>query len=180
MKRLVTCTALLLTSLTLAAQNGDKAATPTQLRIIQTTIPAACPISMSAQQGVWDHTIKVRQGEQPHPPQPFGQRIFLTLADAHPARIVSAIVAVHGTTGKNHMLQAVDSASGSNATRTLTAAFTKQADNSVSADIYLPGFTSVTSLELQQVSYADGSTWKLSNANVCSVTPDPMMLIAAH
>ena len=180
MKRLVVCSALLLTSLTLAAQNGDKTNTLTQIRILPPNSAATCPVNMSARQGVWDHTIKVRQGEQQRPPQPFGQRILLTLADAHPSRIVSATVTVHGTTGKNHMLQAVDSASGANATTTLTAAFTKQGDGSVSADIYVPGFTSVTSLELQQVSYADGSTLKINGSNACRVAPDPMMLIAAH
>lgn len=180
MKRVVVCTALLLTSLTLAAQNADKTNTLPQIQILPPNSTAVCPVSMSARQGIWDHTIKVRQGEQQHPPQPFGQRILLSLVDAHPARIVSATVAVHGTTGKNHMLQTVDSASGANATTTVTASFTKQGDGSVSADIYVPGFTSVTSLELQQVSYADGSTWKIDSSNACRVAPDPMMLIAAH
>jgi len=45
------------------------------------------------------------------------------------------------------------------------------------ADLWLPGFTSVTSIELMEVTYADGSAWKISGSNVCRVQPNPLMLI---
>ncbi len=58
---------------------------------------------MVANQGVWDHTIRVRKGQQEKVIQPFGQRIFLTLNDSHRASIVAATVKVYGLTATNRM-----------------------------------------------------------------------------
>jgi hypothetical protein len=160
---------LLCGSLTLAAQNS---ATP---RI--KTVPA-CPIDMQANQGVWDHTIRVRETDKEQVLQPFGQRLSLILKDSHSARIQTATVRVDGLTGKNQMLQTDVRTSNADGIRTMTVRFASQDDGRVAADLWIPGFTSVTSIELLEVSYADGSTWKISGSNVCSVKPDPLMLIS--
>lgn len=205
MKRIAIVFLLVLTSLPLAAQNGGTSygvagpaelgqspnggsnAAGRQFKLDQSrvgdlwdavgTVPA-CPINMRATQGVWDHTRKVRGFDDGITRTPFGQRILLTLIDARPARIVSATVLVRGLNGKNHMVQTAG-AQAANATKTLTVTFARQEDGSVLGDLYVPGFTSVSSVVLQRVTYADGSTW-ISSANVCRVTPDPMMLIAEH
>ena len=65
------------------------------------------------------------------------------------------------------------------ATKILTVSFSAD-DGSASADVHVPGFTSVSSVELQQVTYADGSTWKMSSSSFCRVAPDPLMLVAEH
>lgn len=175
MKSLAVCTALLLTSLTLAAQDSSR----NKIILLPPQIPV-CPISMQAHQGVWDHTIRVRDGQQQQI-SPFGQRLSLTLVDQHPSRILSATVRVRGLNGRSHMVQAVGSANDdSNATRTMSIKFSANPDNSVTGDLYAPGFTSIMSVELLQVTYEDGSTWKISGSNVCRVAPDPMMLIAGH
>lgn len=178
MKRITAVLACLLTSLTLAAQNaGQPKAT---ILVLPSLAPSACPIGMQARQGVWDHTIRVRQGDHEKLIQPFGQRFFLTLKDSHPARIVSATLRVHGTTGKNRIIQTAGVNNFSaEATRILKVPFTAE-DGAVSADVYVPGFTSVSSVELQEVTYANGAAWKMSASGVCRVTPDPLMLVAQH
>lgn len=164
-------------SLTLAAQNSPRTTT----RILPlNSLPGACPIDMYARQGVWDHTIRIREGEHQQSHAPFGQRIFLTLVDKRPVQIVAATIIVRGLTGKNRVLQTAGSANDFVAARIIRATFTKQPDGSVSADIYVPGLTSVTSLELQDVSFADGSTRKFNSSSMCRVAPDPFMLVAAH
>jgi len=55
-----------------------------------------------------------------------------------------------------------------------------QKPDGVYSDLYVPGFTSVSSIELLDVSYGDGRVWKIGGSSVCRVTPDPMMLIANH
>ena len=209
MKGIAVASLLVLSSLTLAAQSGGtsyavagpeslaqnlndsnqarrqfKLQNPERfklqdLRQMVGAVPA-CPIGMRASQGVWDHTMKVRNFDREITKAPFGQRILLTLIDARPANIVSATVLVRGLNGKNHMVKTADARSGPNAARTLHVTFTKGQDNDVSADLYVPGFTSVSSVQLQQVTYADGSTWRTSGTKFCRVTPDPMMLIAEH
>jgi hypothetical protein len=66
------------------------------------------------------------------------------------------------------------------AIRTMRIAFTSEKDGSVSSDLYVSGFTSVTAVQLIEVSYADGSVWKTSAPASCRVAPDPLMLIAEH
>jgi hypothetical protein len=145
------------------------------------TLPGiGCPIGMAADQGVWDHTIRVHQGKEKLA-QPFGQRIILTLNDAHSATIVSATVNVRGLTARNHMVQAAgDVNSNGEASRKLSVTFAANGKGRVTGDLYIPGFTAVNSIELLQVSYSDGRVWRIGAGNVCRVKPDPMMLIANH
>jgi hypothetical protein len=140
-----------------------------------------CPIGMAADQGVWDHTIRVHQGQRDKLAQPFGQRIILTLSDAHSATIVAATVNVRGLTARNHMVQtAGDGKSNGEALRTLSVTFAANGKGRATGDLYIPGFTAVNSIELLQVSYNDGRVWRIGAGNVCRVKPDPMMLIANH
>ena len=176
--------------LTLSAQNGSFGTagpetlpapgqspfSTTVLELPFDSIPA-CPIGMHARHGVWDHTMAVHRGGEQFR-GPFGQRIFLTLTDGHPAKIVAATVLVRGFNGKNRMMQ-TGSAEG-NATKTLRTGFIELAKNTFSADLYVSGFTAVTSVKLQDVTYSDGSTWHADQSNPCRVAPDPLMLIAGH
>jgi hypothetical protein len=56
--------------------------------------------------------------------------------------------------------------------------FGSRGTGGVSGDLYIPGFTSVSSIDLIEVSYGGGKTWTIGDASACRVTPDPMMLIA--
>jgi len=179
MKSLAIVLALLVSPLTLAAQNVVKNDQPVVV-INGSALGNDCPIGMHASQGVWDHTIRVRQGQQEQKIQPFGQRIFLSLVDQNPAPIISATVKVRGLTGKNRMLQteSVGSVNG-DGMKVMKITFVQKQDG-VSSDLYVPGFTSVTSIELLEVSYGDGKVWKIGYSGVCRVKPDGMMLIANH
>lgn len=178
MKRIAVVLASFLTTLTLAAQNPSQS--KSTIVILPTQTIPACPVDMQARQGLWDHTLRVREGEQETIIHPFGQRFFLTLKDPHSARIVSATLRVHGTTGRSRMVQtAASNNTSANAMKILTVPFTAD-DGADRADVHVPGFTSVSSVELQEVTYANGSTWKMSSSSFCRVAPDPMMLIAEH
>ena len=175
-KHPVVCLALLFSSLTLAAQNGGK--TDGHVPVFR-GIPVGneCPISMRASQAVWDHLVAVKKG---FGNQKFGQRILLTLVDSPPAPIVSAAIKVRGLTGKNQIMQAGSGNADGDGVKTLNITFMKNRDGSVYGDLYAPGFTSVSSVDLLEVSYDDGRVWRIGGSNVCRVKPDPVMLIAAH
>ena len=174
---------LLLCSLPSVAQSQSSAATiilPADLPA-NATFVGSCPVSMDARQGIWDHTILVKNGQSSIRLEKFGQHISLTLGDLHSARIVDATVKVLGLSGRNRMLNTGASADASpDASRILHLTAFTAAQNGVSAELYAPGFTSITSIQLLAITYANGSTWTAPHAKVCRVTPDPLMLIANH
>ena len=93
--------------------------------------------------------------------QPFGQRIFLSLVDQNSAPIVSATVKVRGLTGKSRMLQTESFVSvNGDGMKIIKITFVQKQDG-VSSDLYVPGFTSVSSIDLLEVSYGDGKVWKI-------------------
>ena len=195
MPRAALLTTFLVTSLTLAAQNtssqpANAASQPNfklqpPLVVNPPNLQALgfplfnCSVSMHATQGVWDHTIRVRNGKV-EIQQPFGQRIFLTLKGSHPARIIAATVRVRGLNGKNRVVETpATTDENSNAMRTMRVTFSEENDGSFSSDIRVPGFTAVSSVQLLDVSYDDGTVMKSSGPPACNTTqPDPFMLIS--
>lgn len=190
--------ALLIAPFTLAAQNTnsqpDNAAArpnfklqtplvvnPPNFQVLSTAgVPILnCPVSMHATQGVWDHTIRVRNGDQEEVRQPFGQRIFLNMKDSHPARIIAATVRVRGLNGKDRVVETpVTTDQNWNAMRTMRVKFTEEIDGSFSSDLRIPGFTAISSVQLLEVSYDDGAVSKPSGPPACNlIQPDPLMLI---
>ena len=204
MKRAAVPFVLLLTSFTLAAQNSPSPQSGTEAVAPQfqmqppplTTGPkfrvnphappfqlqrslidpefSACPVSLRASQGIWSHTIAVKKGLGD---EKTGQHIILTLNDA-PSSVLTATIRVRGLNGTNHALKTpVTTGENWNTSKTMNVTFTDQGGNTAEGDLWIPGFTSVSSIQLLIVSYADGFTWKSSASNVCRVQPDPMMLI---
>lgn len=177
MKTVASVLVLLFSSFTVAAQAKTQAPIVVNLGNLHGN---SCPVGMTANQGVWDHTMRVRQGQQEKTAH-FGQRILLTLSDASSATIMAATVRVHGLTGKNRVVQAAPGpGSDGEATKTMELNFAASQKGAVTGDLYIPGFTAVNSIELVQVSYSDGRVWRIGADSVCRVTPDPMMLIANH
>ena len=189
MTRAGTAIALLLSPFALIAQNGSASAAASfgvagpengQFTLVapQPGSIAACPIGMQANQGVWNHRITIRNGDKDRVLQPFGQKISLTLKDPRHARITAATVRVHGLTGKNRIMQAGNQAAASDAARTIHLSFGTQSESGVTGTLWIPGFTAISFIELQEVSYADGSAWRTSVTRLCRVQPDPLMLVS--
>lgn len=174
---------LLLSSIALVAQNGYSSGTPMPSDALTGTIVypgsgGACPVAMHASQGVWDHTIRVREGDKKRFDQPYGQRISLNLRGSESNRIVTATIRVRGWNGKHRILSTPTELHQSwNAVKTLKVQFVEEKDGSVSGDLWISGFTAVDSLQLIDLAYADGRIWKPSSSAACRVRPDPLMLI---
>jgi hypothetical protein len=131
---------------------------------------------MLAQQRLGDHLLAAHNLQSPIT---FGQKIALTLTDK---RITSAQVTVHGLVPKGRLVQSTASPENSfgRGTRSLTVSFTSGQDDAVSADLALPGLTAVISIELDTLTYADGTVWHVSADRPCRVAPDPLMLITSR
>jgi hypothetical protein len=148
-------------------------------------LPAStCPVSMHALQGRGSGLVAVRDEK---PIEGSSQRVHLILSNPRSAVVAGAKVKVFGLSGKNrlertsaHSLDLTNREGASDLARTLDVTFAPEGDKDVSTDLVLPGFTSVRSIELESLTYKDGSTWAVAGQQACHVAPDAMMLIAAH
>lgn len=146
-------------------------------------LPApTCPVSMHALQGAGTGLVAVH-GDQRM--AGFSQRIHLILTKPKSTKIAVAKVKVFGLSGKNRVERASANQLGLtnqqpafDLTRTLDVTFTPEGERDVATDLVLPGFTSVLSIQLESLTYKDGSTWTVAGRQACRVAPDPMMLVA--
>jgi hypothetical protein len=175
MKHWVPClSAIVFVSATVFAQSPDRGAPvrPSTLTLQAAPASGGCPISMSAQHRSNPSLMSARDAT----PQPLAQRIHLTAnGESDSSGILSIKVTVRGTTPKARMLP-TSQAGPPDAAMT----FDLRADrvNAVASDLLLRGFTSVQAIDLESVTYADGSNWVASAARSCSITPDNLMLIS--
>jgi hypothetical protein len=175
---------LLLGSTMLAAQSDSAQSAvngivrPDSNAVIYLSGPT-CPVSMRALQGSgFGGLVKVR-GEPPVSGP--AQRIHLILANPKAAKVASASVIVLGLSPRSHVERALSNlVRPPDVTRTLEVRFNPEEEKSVAADLLLPGFTAVISLELQSMTYQDGTTWSVAGRRACQVAPDPLMLIAGR
>jgi len=153
-------------------------------------VPAGldCPVSMHAQQqsGIGTLTARDDRGESRRQ-SGVAQHIRLILGDAgnsakgNSAKIVSAKVTVRGTSPKWRMTPTVlNQDTSPDAKKTLALTFNVDGSEGASANLVLPGFTSVTSIILDSLTYADGSIWRPSNGRGCRTAPDLLMLVDAR
>lgn len=139
---------------------------------------SSCPVSLRALQGSGTGLLAVRGQKEING---IVQRIHLVLANGKSLQVESARVRVRGLSGKSRIARAeftMDSAP--DMTRTLQAAFSLESDTEVSADLLLPGFTSVSSVALVSITYKDGSTWSVPGRQFCQVSPDYVMRVASR
>jgi hypothetical protein len=145
-----------------------------------------CPVSMQAKQRGTTQMVKTGRNDGPAQRDfmpPPAQHIHLVLRGfAKDKPVTAATVEARGRSGRGRIdnTRHAPGDEQSDLRRTLDVGFTGNSDGSVSADLDLPAFTTVNAIQLQSITYSDGSTWKLDNRNVCTVAPDPLMLIAGR
>lgn len=167
-----------------AAQGPIQGQTPAQ-SVLQISPPADrdCPVSMRAQQRPGGDILVARDGQR----HPLAQRIHLILGDsANPAKVVAATVTVRGTNGKPRAITTVPLLDGARAqnesgmtAKTLDLRFDLAGNGEASTDLSLSGFTSVTSIRLDSLTFADGTIWVPANGQSCRTAPDPFMLVSS-
>jgi hypothetical protein len=168
----------------LLPNDGKQAKGSSETTCVNVFIPG-CPIDMHVRQGIGGGMIAVDDNGVKR--RDFAQRLRLFLKDLQSGksgqRIVSAIVTVHGLNGKARWVPLADgpgengSLTSGNMARTLAVSMGDWGDPGVSGDFRLPGFTSIRSVDLQSVTYDDGSTWRVSAGQTCRVVPDSLMLV---
>ena len=175
--------AFLLGSAALAAQTTVPLKDhPGQATVIQAAPPSgACPVSLRAQQAPGGDRIVVNGVL----PTGTAQNLHLIVSAPGSRRVVAANVTVRGFSNKTRVLQTTQSGNSGDAAKTLDVRFPvgpdpATSDKEISADLAVPGLTAVTVIDLNSVTYSDGSTWKLAAGSKCRSWIDGVMLVSGH
>ena len=137
----------------------------------------ACPVAMRLTQGGNGDLLAASAGK----PADRGptQMIRIVLLQNKSSKITAMNVVANGISLKPHYL----SVSGDGRPEMSRPLHVDVADGDApdegAADLVLKGFTSVRSIDLKSLTYADGSTWT-SGERVCRATPDLLMRVDAR
>jgi hypothetical protein len=165
---------LLLSCAALAAQSANQ----NQPIVVQSPPQtASCPVSMRAQHAAGGDLLAVNSSH----PKGIGQSLHLTVTSQDSNQIASATVTVRGLTPKGRVTQTLAAQNdASDAEKTIDVKFSPGPGKSASADIWVPAMSAVKAIDMQSVTYADDSTWKLPPEKTCRTFPDPVMLISGR
>jgi hypothetical protein len=141
----------------------------------------ACPVGLRALHGADGNIRKVDKNR----PGGIAQLLHLIITSRDSRQIVEARLRVRGTSGKGRVDRAQSdqnsaSGGGMDATRNVTARFRPGGDNEIVADAWVPGLTSVLQVDVNAVTFADGSMKQFGAADGCRFTPEHVMLIAGE
>jgi hypothetical protein len=104
--------------------------------------------------------------------------IHLILINLSPQSIVSAQVVVHGFSNKRRYVPL--SGADPDLAKTVEVALDVQGNGQASRNLSLSHFTAITAVDVNEITYADGATWRTSSPGACSASPDLFMLVNAE
>ncbi len=120
--------------------------------------------------------------EKTAPPAGQNQQVQLSVSNPSFRDIVGVQMTVHGLSSKWRTVPLSLVSAAPDLSKTIDVALDLKGNGHVAKDLSLRHFTTVTSIDLTSITYADGSTWHASHTSesgACSITPDPLMLISA-
>jgi hypothetical protein len=142
--------------------------------------PANCPVGLqverrpglSEQRNAQGPTINRRVE-----PGVLYQRLHLIMTNLLSRDITSAEITAHGFSDKSRTILLSNAAP--DLAKPVNVALDVKGMGRASSDLALSHFTAVTSIDVDSVTYADGSTWHASSPGACSVTPSMIMRVSA-
>ena len=151
-------------------------------------IGSDCPVSMQLEQRLGDQLVTVQDDGRVYKAP--ATQLMLTIAPGSPAssrptplRVAAATAIAYGFGGQPRAELVYPSPGSrgngsSGPTRNLRLQFNANDGSSV-AKLWLSGFGAVRSLELNSITWSDGSNWKPARGESCTVTPSLFMLVGA-
>jgi hypothetical protein len=138
--------------------------------------PGTCPVSLHARHAGGGEMWKV----DGVPINGISQMLHLIVTNPDSRRVVAANVTVRGFADKGRLLPAMSTQDGSDAAKTLDVKFPSGPGKETTTELRVPGLTAVTVIDLNSVTYSDGSSWKLAPGNSCRSWVDGLMLVSSH
>jgi hypothetical protein len=147
-------------------------------------VGADCPLDMQASHGagapIAEPAINGTPMEPWTPNPTLDHRIHLVMINLRSHDIVGAQITAHGFGDKWKAIDLENSSQAPDLAKTLDVVLDVKGMGRASSDLSLSRFTAVTSIDLNSITYADGSIWHTSSAGACRITPDLIMLVAAR
>ncbi len=155
------------------------AQTPKSASALLVAPPASqgCPVDLSANRLSGLEIVRVKPGEiQPRLTMHVIFRPAIESVSPSASAIVSAKVTLHGMAGS--AVVSAGSGLSSDATEDLTVLPAAEAGRVYRGTVRVRKLTAVTFVEVDELTYADGTKWRASENSVCRVTPNGYLLVA--
>lgn len=136
----------------------------------------SCPVSLHARQARGGDMWKVNGGPISGP----AQMLHLIVTNPDSRQVVAANVTVRGFTDKGRMIQVMSSQNSYDAVKTFDVKFPAGPGKETAAELRVPGFSAAALIDLNSVTYSDGSSWKLAAGSSCRSWVDGLMLVSSH
>lgn len=141
-----------------------------------------CPIGLEVDHGSFFLQKKAEYGPGARGDVPLSgsvQRIHLTMSNPDLREILKLQFSVRGYSDKARTLSLQSASSAPDLSEEVTVVLDIKGNGQATSDLSLSSFTAVTAVDLNFVSYADGSAWKAPMRGACSVAPSLTMLVTA-
>jgi hypothetical protein len=166
---------LLFGSMTAAAQSFGPGSI--QTTVLNAVPPSSdCPIGMRVQHGNGDQLLWAKDR-----PVGIAQYLQVIMSNSKSVDIVGAKITVYGFAAKTRYIPAQSPRTSSpDLTKTVGLDLMVKSKGGQSTDLRLPHFTAVSWVDLDSVTYADGTTWHSSVGKTCHVVPELMRLVSSR
>jgi hypothetical protein len=114
------------------------------------------------------------------PMKGIAQSLHLTVANPDSRHVVAANITVRGFKDKGRVIQVLSNLGSYDAERTVDVSFPAGTGREASANLSVPGFSAVSLIDLNSVTYSDGSNWKLAPGSSCRSWVDGLMLAGSQ
>lgn len=135
-----------------------------------------CPVALRAQQSAAAFSREVDGA----PRKGVAQLLHLIVSRSAGRQVAMANVTVHGFANKGRMVETMTTRVNPDAAKSFDVRFGVEPGSEPSSDLWLPGLSAVSSIDVNSVTYSDGSTWKLAASGSCNYPVDRVMLIGSH
>ena len=144
--------------------------------------PAQCPVGMEVTHNgrFVERNAKSGPADDVVPSTP-EQRINLKMTNLLPHDIVNAEITARGFSHNSRLVLVSPGAQETpDLAKTVDVALDVKGNSSASHELSFAHFSAIRTIEVNSVTYADGSTWRASSPGACSVAPSLFMLIGAQ
>jgi hypothetical protein len=137
-----------------------------------------CPVDMQASHSS-GLPVSMNVGPQAATPRGLYQQIHLTMNNLASHEIVSAQITAHGYSNKQKMRELASASQGPDLSKSMDLVLDVKGKGHASSDLSFHHFTAVSFIDVNSITYADGSMWRAPSAGACRVIPDGVMLVSS-
>jgi hypothetical protein len=140
--------------------------------------PSQCPVGLQVERS--SGLFEYRNAKAiPAAPRPKSEQWFnFKLVNFLPHEIVNAQITAHGLSYKWRVMPV--STPAPDFWKTVDVALDVKGNSSASRELSFVNFSTIKTIDVISVTYADGSTWHASSPGACSVAPNLFMRISAQ